>query len=65
MACTKKVFKTRKDAKKNVKKLNRLKIGAKPLTNSYYCAECDGYHNTSAPKKSSRDYTRRLNKDNG
>ena len=64
MACTKKVFASRKDAKKKVKELNRRKSGAKPLTNSYYCKECDGYHNTSAPKKSSRDYTRRLNKDN-
>lgn len=63
MACGKKTFLNRHDAKTYLKLMNKTHSGTTKLTNVYYCSECDHWHMTSMPKISSRDYTRHLNKE--
>ena len=60
--CQKVCYTDRKEAKKHVKEMNRSGKLERPLTNVYYCSDCLHWHVTSSPKISSRDYTRRLNK---
>jgi len=60
MACEKKRYETKKEAKhwrKFMKTVQR-----RELTNIYYCDECSGYHITSRPMQWSRDWTRHLKK---
>ena len=56
MACGKKVYLSKSDAKKGKKRLN--KKYNKQLTNPYYCDECSNWHLTSMKKNSSRSLTR-------
>lgn len=54
MRCRKKIYGTRKEAKKVMKQLIRSKgVG---LTNVYFCPECQKFHITSVEKKLSRRY---------
>jgi hypothetical protein len=57
MACNKKRYLTRKDAKAEAKKMNVV-FDVK-ITNQYKCLECDYWHNTSMNKKKSRNFSRK------
>jgi hypothetical protein len=57
--CTKRVFYTRKEAKRALKIINHKK-GDRALQDVHYCLMCEAYHLTSMAKQSSRDYTRKI-----
>lgn len=60
--CVKIRFETRKDAKKYIKRINKIGEIEKRLTNVYFCAECNGFHTTSKSKRKSRKMTQWINK---
>lgn len=57
--CFKYCYKSRKDAKKDMKELNKTQH--RGLTDAYYCEPCKSYHLTSMGKQRSRDWKRHLN----
>ena len=59
MGCNKKSYKSRKIAKREMKRLNKNKALKKKLTNVYFCEEHNAYHLTSMPKKQSRNISRK------
>lgn len=58
--CMKTCYRSRKDAKRVMKYLNRTKHHE--MTDAYYCEKCQAYHLTSMPKQKSRDFSRYLKK---
>lgn len=62
IACLKKPYTTRSEAKKAMKLLNKSHNLKNNLTNIYFCEKCSQYHLTTLPKQASRDFTRYLNK---
>lgn len=57
--CMKIVYRTRGEAKKALKELNKQGPNVtKKLTDVYYCEKCSCYHLTSMNKKKSRFFKR-------
>lgn len=60
MRCGKKWYPTRKQAKSERKRLNKLKRARwgheneDKLTTEYFCTECNGWHTTHMPKATSK-----------
>lgn len=57
----KRVYFEKSKAKAAKRRINKT-ASLDPVTNIYWCDDCSGYHLTSMDKQSSRNLTRKLNK---
>ena len=55
MGCGKRRYNSRKEAKSDMKKLNKTQGNRFNLKNQYFCEECTGWHTTSIDRKDFRD----------